>query len=617
MDATTESNAVPKAKRAKATPTLERAPTPPPAPTVDGRYEPALPLVDVVPSPARTGHIEERFASTDPEMVELTDSVSKHGVIVPIVVRPRPAGSTSSAPYELVAGERRHVASGLAGRTTIPAIVSDLTDVQVVEYQLIENLRRKVPHELDEAESYRALLEKHGRSIETLVATTGQSKATIYARMKLLDLVPEVRKALLAREIDGTRALLIARIPVAKLQVQALADILGRADRADYEATGVSLPATVADMDKDRWNRAGEPLTARQAAIHIQRRYMLRLSLAKFPTDDATLVPAAGACATCEHRTGNQAELFGDVAGPDICTKPPCFDTKTSAAFSRVAADAEGRGVRLLKEKAAEGIFRGGNSTEISHRSDYVDPKEELPYDVWTDPTKKAPSWAKALGSDLATASKVLVKDPTGAPRELISKAAATKLLQASGKLPAAGKKASSRGSISSSHASEEAARRRKMMARRAVVAIALPKIASAISAGFKGDAVPGAVDWWRWLAVRILETLGSDAVAAAHSALKLEGKRASGGSSYSAPFKAIKAEIENSTATPSGLRYVIGVLLAGGSHAAGGAYQSSFSKPFEESAKRWKVDLRAIAADVAKAKTAAVPAKKKGARKS
>lgn len=610
MDATTENTS---AKSKRPPKVSASAATLPPEPTVDGRYEPALPLVDVVPSPARTGHIEERFASTDPEMVELTDSVNKHGVIVPVVVRPRPAGSKSTAPYELVAGERRHVASGLAGRTTIPAIVSDLTDVQVVEYQLIENLRRKVPHELDEAESYRALLEQHGRSIETLVATTGQSKATIYARMKLLDLVPEVRRALLAREIDGTRALLIARIPVAKLQVQALHDILGRADRADYEATGVSLPATVADMEKDRWNRAGEPLTARQAAIHIQRRYMLRLSLAKFPTDDATLVPAAGACATCEHRTGNQAELFGDVAGPDICTKPPCFDTKTAAAFSRVAADAEGRGVRLLKEKAAEGIFRGG-STEISHRSDYVDPKESLPYEVWSDGMKKAPTWAKALGSDLADAPRVLVKDPTGAPRELISKAAATKLLQASGKLPAAGKKASAQVSISSSHASEEAARRRKMMARRAVVALALPKIASAISTGFKGDALPGAADWWRWIAIRILETLGSDAVAAAQSVLKLEAKRASGGSSYGAPFRAIKAEIERADATPAALRYVVGVLLAGGSHAAGGAYQSGYSKTFEESAKRWKVDLRAIAADAAKSKaSAAVPAKKGG----
>ena len=73
----------------------------------------------------------------------------------------------------------------------------------------------------------------------------------------------------------------------------------------------------------------------REAFEHIQSNYMLRLSEAGFPTSDALLVPAAGACNACPKRTGNQRELFDDVKSADVCTDPVCFLTKRRAALMR------------------------------------------------------------------------------------------------------------------------------------------------------------------------------------------------------------------------------------------------------------------------------------------
>src|SRR5438132_9383895 len=72
----------------------------------------------------------------------------------------------------------------------------------------------------------------------------------------------------------------------------------------------------------------GEQVSQRRAFDFIQSRYMLSLEGAPFDVTDAELAPEAGACATCPKRTGNQRELFGDVASADVCTDPECFDVK-------------------------------------------------------------------------------------------------------------------------------------------------------------------------------------------------------------------------------------------------------------------------------------------------
>ena len=85
-------------------------------------------------------------------LAELAANIKEHGVLQPVLLRPRPNGASDR--YELVVGSRRYRASKLVRRETIPATIRDLTDTQVVEIQLVENLLREGVHELDEASGY-------------------------------------------------------------------------------------------------------------------------------------------------------------------------------------------------------------------------------------------------------------------------------------------------------------------------------------------------------------------------------------------------------------------------------------------------------------------------------
>ena len=91
------------------------------------------------------------------KLAELTDNILLHRVLQPLLVRPLPDGAEGS--YELVAGARRFRASKLAGKSSIPATVRELTDTHCLELQLIENLQRADVHELDQARAYAALME--------------------------------------------------------------------------------------------------------------------------------------------------------------------------------------------------------------------------------------------------------------------------------------------------------------------------------------------------------------------------------------------------------------------------------------------------------------------------
>ena len=88
---------------------------------------------------------------------ELADSISQHGVLQPLLVRPLMGGG-----YQIVAGERRWRAARMAGVTEVPAVIRELTDSEVMELALIENLQREDLNPLEEARGYQALMEQYG-----------------------------------------------------------------------------------------------------------------------------------------------------------------------------------------------------------------------------------------------------------------------------------------------------------------------------------------------------------------------------------------------------------------------------------------------------------------------
>lgn len=142
-------------------------------------------------------------------ITELSGTIREKGVMQPIIVRPAADGRA-----EIVAGECRFRASKAAGKTTIPAILRDYDDEQVLELQLIENIHRKDLTPLEQAVGYRKLIDtnptKH--SAESIAQRIGMSVAWVWDRLKLNDLIPEAQEILDLELMTVGHAILIARL---------------------------------------------------------------------------------------------------------------------------------------------------------------------------------------------------------------------------------------------------------------------------------------------------------------------------------------------------------------------------------------------------------------------
>ncbi|HPZ00881.1 MAG TPA: ParB/RepB/Spo0J family partition protein, partial [Clostridiales bacterium] len=102
---------------------------------------------------------------------ELADSISKNGVLQPLLVRPMPDGG-----YQLVAGERRWRASRIAGLTEVPVVIKELSDEQAMEIALIENLQREDLNPIEEAEGLQLLIDRYGLTQEEAANRVGRSR---------------------------------------------------------------------------------------------------------------------------------------------------------------------------------------------------------------------------------------------------------------------------------------------------------------------------------------------------------------------------------------------------------------------------------------------------------
>jgi ParB/RepB/Spo0J family partition protein len=276
---------------------------------------------------------------------ELADSIRLHGVIQPILVRPLPADRLQDtfedrepgAPlpsHEIVCGECRWRACKDAEVDGIPVLIRELDDLQVLQVQLVENLRRKDLHPLEEAEGFSRLMEEHHLKADDVATRVGRSESYVWKSLKLLELTPECRERLYAGKLTQSTALLVARQP-GYLQEKIARDIM----RADY-------PEGMA-----------EPMSFREASRHIHQHYMLRLVQAPFDLADAALVPAAGDCKSCPKRTGANTALFEDIESADTCTDPKCFDGKKVAHFEQVAETAKAKGQKVIMGKEAHELM--------------------------------------------------------------------------------------------------------------------------------------------------------------------------------------------------------------------------------------------------------------------
>lgn len=151
----------------------------------------------------------------DQALQELADSIKLHGVVQPIIVR------KSEDTYQIVAGERRWRAARLAGLKTVPVVIKDYSNVQVMEIALIENLQRQDLNAIEEAMAYKSLLEEHAMTQEEIAEKIGKSRSAIANTLRLLNLPETIRNLVVHGKISAghARALLAIEDKAKQLEI--------------------------------------------------------------------------------------------------------------------------------------------------------------------------------------------------------------------------------------------------------------------------------------------------------------------------------------------------------------------------------------------------------------
>lgn len=365
-----------------------------------GEYRRELPLDLIDESPTNP---RRRFDEV--ELNELADSIRPHGVVSPVLVRPHP---TVPGRFELVFGARRFRGSKIAGRTTIPAIVRELTDLEVLELQIVENLQRKDVTALEEAAGYQQLRDVHKMNVDQIAAKIGKSRRHVYARLSLSKLTRMTLDAIAAAKcaISDSVALLLTALP-----------------EADQFNAAVELGQGVEDYDAATNDDGPPPLrsyTVTAAEHLIRTTYMRSLEEPPFDVDDAALVPGAPACGSCVFNSANQD---GGKAGR--CADRACFQRKVVAGGDARLAQARATGIKVLAQ--ADSPFDG---TYLATRK-YVDAHAQIfEHGVGGKTGREV---LAALPIDKAP-DVVLARDSSGAVRELIPRGALMTAIETHGR---------------------------------------------------------------------------------------------------------------------------------------------------------------------------------------
>jgi ParB family chromosome partitioning protein len=241
-------------------------------------------IEDVYPSPEQP---RRRF--DEAKLGELADTMKVHGVIVPLIVRPRPGGG-----YFLIAGERRWRAAQRAGLHEVPVVVQDVTEATALERALVENLQRADLGPLEEAAAYQRLIDEYELSHDDIAERIGKDRSTVANAIRLLKLPTPVRQLVEDEQLSmgHARALLgledaaaierAARTVVDKqLSVRATEALVkkSRSPESDRRPpTRHAKSASVRDLEERLTRSLGGPVTITEdepgKAGHVEIRYM-------------------------------------------------------------------------------------------------------------------------------------------------------------------------------------------------------------------------------------------------------------------------------------------------------------------------------------------------------
>lgn len=161
-----------------------------------------IPIDEIIPN-----RFQPRLQFDDRGLEELASSIKQHGIIQPLVLR------RVEDKYEIIAGERRYKAAQLAGLTKVPAVIANIDDNKSAEVAIVENVQRKDLSAIEEARSYKNLLDKGYLTQAELAKKMGLSQSAIANKLRLLNLDVEVQKALMNNQISERHARSLLVLP--------------------------------------------------------------------------------------------------------------------------------------------------------------------------------------------------------------------------------------------------------------------------------------------------------------------------------------------------------------------------------------------------------------------
>jgi len=237
----------------------------------------------------------------------LSESIAEHGVLQPITVRKSGKG------YVVVMGERRYRASKLAGKKTIPAIIREYDNNDVLEVQIIENLQRQDVEPTEEAEAIEFLSKKYAST--EIAKRLGRGDNFVRQRLKLAGLIEGFKHFVRSGEMT------------------------------------ISLGVGVALFEPEEQQMMLDALEGEFNANQIKRmidNQTYTLDKAPFDLEDKKLIARAGACTLCPFNAANQGNLFGD--GKMVCTKSTCFESKKLKSFFNLIERVKKENVLLIPD---------------------------------------------------------------------------------------------------------------------------------------------------------------------------------------------------------------------------------------------------------------------------
>jgi ParB family transcriptional regulator, chromosome partitioning protein len=234
-----------------------------------------IPLESIIPNPRQP---RRAFREDDPALLELSASIKQHGLLQPLLVTrldtgpngwladadfsPGMAAQSGVAQYQIIAGERRWRAARMAGLKKLPVVLKEATPQEMLELALIENIQRADLNPIEEALAYQALVEEYGMTQEAVARQVSKDRSTITNSLRLLQLAPKVREALVnatenfteghARALVGIREedqmILLGQIINKKLNVRETEELAARVKSAERANPSQGIQATQAQQ---------------------------------------------------------------------------------------------------------------------------------------------------------------------------------------------------------------------------------------------------------------------------------------------------------------------------------------------------------------------------------